>query len=93
MITLGQAIRKLQKHIINTDVQIFHICDDLDDCWVFDWRYKNSPEEFTNGDLFKIDKKTGDIEIVYIGLPNEPFFEMLLSNKNKVDISKYLKQT
>ena len=90
MITLANAIQKLQARLKDTDIQIFNICDDLGDCWIFDWRYKKAPEELTSGDLFKIDKKSGKIEMVFMGLPKEPFFERLFSNQNKIDISQYL---
>lgn len=90
MITLKQAVQKLQSKIQNTNMRIFNICDDLEEYWVFDWRYKSSPEKFTSGDVFKVYKETGKIEFVYIGLPGDSFFEELFANKNKIDISNYL---
>lgn len=91
MITLREACEIAKDRLNGDDTFVENVCDDLGDCWVFDWSLKSDPHgSILDKPLLKIDKETGEASFVVMGVPGEEFFHRMYRNKNKIDISKYL---
>ena len=90
MITLKEACKIASNYFDEHNLFIRNTCHDLGDSWIFNWGWKNAPDEIDNsGWLLRVSKNNGRILDFDLGVPGEKSFEEFM-NATIIDITEHL---
>ncbi len=72
---------------------IYPTCSDMGDSWAFSMYPRNEQDRiwYIGCDVIQINKETGALELVYVGLPGQKLFDEWYYSP-EIDISQYLKE-